>query len=134
MSSRDKGIPCIIVSRKGRAFLETAVASLRAYATGITDVIVVDGTGDPDYVRWLDDSGYQFSLIDHRGEGSALEDALHLIAKWWRVEATHSVLLWPEEFELTQPLDVRTLPSTDLPENQPRILEFPETTEWKAEQ
>jgi len=99
------GYPVIILSHRRREFLETAVASLREHAVGITDVIVVDDSGDPEHHAWLDVHGYQYSLSSPDARHVGYLGAMQTL--WETARETYSdyVLLWEEDFVLTREID-----------------------------
>lgn len=108
--SRD-GVPVIILSHRKREFLPRAVQSLRTFGHGITDVIVVDDSGDEEHHKWLDDHGYQYSLTGpsgYTGLGGGY-GYLESMSKVWEVSrnaadeaGVESVLLWEEDFLATR--------------------------------
>lgn len=108
MRLSDTGYPCVILGHRKREFLETTIDSLREHAAGITDVIVVDDSGDAEHHQWLDDQGYQFSIVDPRG-GAGYLMAMNVVweaALCLRAEGARNVLLWEEDFLLAKTLNV----------------------------
>ena len=109
MRLSDSGVPVIILGHRKREFLETTVESLRKHATGITDVIVVDDSDDSQHHDWLDDHGFQYTIVDPRGNAGYLM-AMRMV---WDVardavdeSGSEYVLLWEEDFRLVKDLDI----------------------------
>lgn len=109
MKFSDKGYPLIVLSHRGNMFLPQTLASIKHYARGITDVIVVDDSGDPEHHQWLDDHGYQFSTTSVTGESVGYLEAMRVV---WFVAQTQAdavgaeyVMLWEEDFQLRRALD-----------------------------
>lgn len=100
------GYPVIIVSHRKRAFLETAIDSLSKCAVGISDVIVVDDSGDHRHHNWLDANGYQFTLSSPDGSSCGYLGAMQTVWETARALDTEHVLLWEEDFILTKSLSV----------------------------
>lgn len=102
--SRD-GVPVVILSHRKREFLPQAVQSLRAKAVGVTDVIVVDDSGDEAHHQWLDNHGYQYSVVDPRHNAGYLRamNQVWCAARHAADEAgVDYVLLWEEDFIATR--------------------------------
>lgn len=107
MRLSNEGFPCIILSHRRREFLETCVNSLRQHAIGITDVIVVDDSGDDAHREWLLSQNYEFTASDRlRGHSLGYLGAMRTV--WETAQSTgyDHVLLWEEDFFLTRALDV----------------------------
>lgn len=107
-----EGFPLIILSHRKRRFIEQAVASLRGRAVGITDVIVVDDSGDHGHHQWLDDHGYQYTVVDPRHRAGYLRAMTQVwcTAKGLADETgSEYVMLWEEDFLLTHRVDLRQM-------------------------
>jgi hypothetical protein len=102
------GYPCILLGHRKREFLETTAASLRKHATGITDLVVVDDSGDAEHHAWLDDNGYQFVTVDpYESQGYlAAMNVVWETAQCYVAEGVPHVLLWEEDFVLHKPFDL----------------------------
>lgn len=104
-----QGFPLVLLSHRKQEFLETTLRSLRHYGTGITEVIVVDDSGDPEHHAYLDARNIGYSLVDtvqNMGYLDAMQvvfDKARLVAD--RLGAEH-VLLWEEDFYLTRPTNL----------------------------
>lgn len=104
------GFPLVILSHRGQRYLPHAVRSLRQMASYITDVIVVDDSGDPEHHQWLDDHGYQYSLTGPSGKYTGLGGGygyLESMKRVWEVSRNAAdeagveyVMLWEEDFML----------------------------------
>lgn len=107
-----EGYPLVLLGHRRQQFLERTLASLRQYAHGITDVIVVDDSGDPDHWDWLDDHGYQFSVAGVSGN-VGYYNAMQMVWKVARDIADEAgseyVMLWEEDFWLRRSLSVHDM-------------------------
>lgn len=116
------GYPVIIVSHRRQEFLETCVDSLRQHATGITDVIVVDDSGDERHHEWLDNQGYQLSLSSPDGSNVGYLGAMQTTWETGRETGAEYVLLWEEDFILTKPLYLGDM--VTVMENSPTLAQL----------
>ena len=94
----------IILSHRKREFIGAAVSSLRMFAPNVLDILVVDDSGDERHHQWLDDNGYQFSVVDPKGNAGYLA-GMNMVweqAQWM----DRQVLLWEEDFIAKRPLDL----------------------------
>lgn len=107
------GYPLVILSHRKREFLPDAITSLRAYAHGVTDVIVVDDSGDAEHHAWLDNHGYQLSLSSPDGSNVGYLQSMNVVWQAARRAAreagTQHVVLWEEDFLLRKALDVERM-------------------------
>lgn len=113
MRLSDTGVPLIILSHRKREFLETCVASIKAnVVAGVSEVLVVDDSGDTEHHRWLADNGYAFSTSSVTGENVGYLEAMQVV---WSLAKTQVdaadygsgyAMLWEEDFNLARPLDV----------------------------
>lgn len=109
MRLSDEGYPCIILSHRRAAFLEDTVASLRAHAQGITDVIVVDDSGSPDHHDWLLSSGYKHAFSSPNRTNVGYLGSMQTVWEVARSLDAEYVLLWEEDFHLTTRVDVEQM-------------------------
>lgn len=103
------GVPLIILSHRKQEFIEQCIESIRDNATGITNVIVVDDSGDPEHHEWLDSHGYQYSAVhlwENRGYYEAMQRVWEVAVHEADKARTEHVMLWEEDFLLTRPLNV----------------------------
>lgn len=119
----NEGYPLIILSHRKREFLETAILSLRYYGEGITEVVVVDDSGDTNHHGYLDGRNIGFSLSSPDGSNVGYLGAMQTVWETGRDLAdSHNsdhVMLWEEDFVLTRPTDLcRVASILDHPENQ----------------
>lgn len=105
----DHGYPVVILSHRGKSFIERTVASLRMNSHGITDVVVVDDSGDDNHHDWLCDQGYQFSVVDPLGNAGYLNAMTRVFEVAGELADNAQVghaLLWEEDFILTRGLSI----------------------------
>lgn len=102
------GVPLVILSHRKREFIESCIDSITHYARGITDVIIVDDSGDFDHHRWLDDHGLQFTVVDPQCNAGYLAAMNRVWEVAETLDAKH-VLLWEEDFLLTKPIHTEDL-------------------------
>lgn len=108
----DNGYPLVLLSHRKQEFIGRTMWGLRELGKGITDVIVVDDSGDTEHHDWLDDHGFQFSIVDpHENKGY-----LHAMNVVWEAarrlcdeQGTDYAVLWEEDFRLVKPVDFRDL-------------------------
>lgn len=106
------GYPLVVLSHRKQEFLPRALVSLRRNISGVTDVIVVDDSGDPEHHQWLDAHGLQFSVVDPSGNAGYLA-AMNLV--WGTALAAADragvdyAMLWEEDFLLTRSVDTRSM-------------------------
>lgn len=112
MRFNDTGIPVVILSHRKDRYLERTVASLRKHGRNLSDVIVVDDSGDAEHHQWLDDHGFQFSVVDAQRNAGYLE-AMKVVWRAARQAAdqagTAYALLWEEDFWLSRTTDFTDL-------------------------
>lgn len=98
-------VPLIILSHREQQFLPGAIESLQPIMDDISDLIVVDDSGNADHHEWLDRNGIQFSVVRHDRNSGYLE----AMRRVWEVagdaidaipDCEHA-LLWEEDFRLT---------------------------------
>lgn len=109
------GMPVIILSHRKMEFLPDCIDRFRRNPHGgITDVIVVDDSGDPEHHDWLDRQGIQFSVSDPRSRNVGYLQSMNVVwtcaSRIADERGLDHVLLWEEDFWLTKPFDFRPLP------------------------
>lgn len=99
-----EGFPLVVLSHRKDRYIERTLASIRQHAHGVTDVIVVDDSGDVDHWRWLDSRGIPMVPSHSDGINAGYLTAMDTV---WRVSrnladqsGTSFVMLWEEDFRL----------------------------------
>lgn len=116
------GYPVVLLSHRKQEFLETALASIRTYATGVSKIIIVDDSGDREHHEWLDSLGICYSLTHPLGKNVGYLMAMNVVWEAARYQADLAgvghAILWEEDFVLTAPVDFHRLASImDHPSN-----------------
>lgn len=112
----------VILSHRKQQFIGQTLWTLRNLGRGITDVVVVDDSGDPEHHQWLDDHGFQFSLTHPRGKSVGYLQSMNVVWQAARSMADERgvdyVLLWEEDFQLIRLTDffhLAAIMSTETP-------------------
>jgi len=116
------GYPLIILSHRRREFIEQALLSLRHYGEGITEVVIVDDSGDLAHHDYLDRRNIGYSLSEPAGRNCGYLGAMQTVFEVGRDLAdrndTAHVMLWEEDFVLTRPTSLRNMAKVmDHPDN-----------------
>lgn len=102
-----EGYPLIVLSHRKREHLERTLASIRQFAHGITNVHVVDDSGDAEHREWLADHGYNLTvpLVDGAGGYLRAMQCVWALARDVADETgSEYVMLWEEDFRLRRTL------------------------------
>lgn len=103
------GFPLVVLSHRRRAYIEDTVASLRAYAHGISTITVVDDSGDPEHHEWLRSEGYRVACSSpdgsHVGYLGAMQTAWEVMRSEADAQNRLHAMLWEEDFVAVNEFD-----------------------------
>lgn len=97
MKFDDVGVPLIVLSHRGNEFISRTLAAIKHYAFGITDVFVVDDSGDNVHREWLADHGFNMTAVDVSRNAGYLEAMKAVWSLASRLDSQY-VMLWEEDF------------------------------------
>lgn len=104
-------IPRVILSHRRNEFL-SRILGMSAPIYGTSAPVIVDDSGDPAHHQWLDDNGYQFSVVDPAGSAgylAAMSKVFEVAADLADQAGVGYALLWEEDFLNRRPIDVLDL-------------------------
>lgn len=115
------GVPLILLSHRKDEFLTAALRSIQDRLTGVGQIIIVDDSGDPDHINWLDETGEQFTVVDPEGNAGylrAMETTFEVARDVCDHVGSSYAILWEEDFILRRKVSVESMISVlDAPEN-----------------
>lgn len=106
----DSGYPLIILSHRRREFIGQTMLSIRDLMKSVTDVYVVDDSGDPEHRGWLEAHRFNYSAVASENAGylEAMKRVWHTANMLVRDGAEY-VMLWEEDFRLAKALDLEDM-------------------------
>lgn len=93
--------PVILLSHRRREFLETTCQSLERL-NDAGRAVVVDDSGDSEHHEWMEEQGYEFSCSNPDGSQVGYLGAMQTVWEVARSLDSDYVLLWEEDFRLTE--------------------------------
>jgi hypothetical protein len=105
---------CLIGTYRKKLHIEAALHTLETRVTGITDLVFIDDSGDPDHSAWLSQYG---KVIETGGKGYGTAMTALCAA------AEHQqCLIWEEDFTALQPINLHEI--SELLYHRPYLAEI----------